>query len=317
MAQKVFNTDDVLKGVIPVGDDECRFNYRDLENAVQALVERKLGDKGVTMAAASDVAVLPTSDTRSHHKACRTFVVATRALVANGPPELFRSYGPDAATCTIWEAARATSAAPSFFKPIRIHDAVDGTDEYFVDGGVAHNNPSEVALTEARSIWTNVKRFCLVSIGTGRQKTIKFVQIEGSDIPISEITEDKSPSNPSRFSRFLSENPLSKAVRKTYRTPAGIKALMEIVNACVELCNNAERVHERIFKSAHSVDFNSQFPYHRFDVDRDMDKMSLEEWRRMPEMIALTRTYLLQGETQKNVGQCVKYLLNPPDVECK
>lgn len=294
-----------------MGDDQCRFNYSDLADAVKGLVEKKLGNENTTMAGACDISVPSKLET------CRTFVVATRGLVANGPPVLFRSYGYDAATCAIWEAARATSAAPSFFKPIRIHHVSDGTDEYFVDGGVEHNNPSEVALKEARIIWPNIKQFCLVSIGTGRQKTIKFVQLTGSDIPISEIKEGDISAKPSRFSRILSRNPVSKFARLAYRTPAGVKSLVGIVDACVELCNNSERVHERIFNAANSADIDSRFPYHRFDVDRNMDKISLEEWRRMVEMTALTSNYLSQGETQKSVDQCVKCLLDPPKVECK
>ena len=263
------------------------------------------------MASATEKAIQSTSEREKKLKACPTFVVTTRGLVANGPPVLFRSYGPDAATCTIWEAARATSAAPSFFKEIRIHDPVDGTSEYFIDGGVAYNNPSEIALKEAGKMWKNVGRFCLVSVGTGRQKTIKFVQPKGSDIPISEITEDEALPQPSLLSRFLSGNPLSKAVQQTYRAAAGVRALKGIVKACVDLCNNAERAHNAVFESANSDDVNSRFPYHRFDVDRDMDEISLEEWRRMDEMIALTRNYLSLPTTQLNMGKCVNCLTIP------
>ena len=39
--------------------------------------------------------------------------------------------------CRIWEAARATSAASTFFDPIRIRDRM------YVDGALKHNNPIE------------------------------------------------------------------------------------------------------------------------------------------------------------------------------
>ena len=67
----------------------------------------------------------------------------------------------------IWEAARATSAASSFFDPIKI----GLFEEEFVDGAVGVNNPVAQLWNEAKYIWSdeplegNIK--CLVSIGTG------------------------------------------------------------------------------------------------------------------------------------------------------
>ena len=49
----------------------------------------------------------------------------------------------------IWEAARATSAAPTYFKPF----AHVPSGKIFLDGGLFHNNPIEVALREARLLW--------------------------------------------------------------------------------------------------------------------------------------------------------------------
>ena len=71
---------------------------------------------------------------------------------------------------TIWEAARATSAASTFFDPIKIGNPPVS----FVDGGVGHNNPVPVLWDEARTIWGgrdgDELEACLrvvVSIGTG------------------------------------------------------------------------------------------------------------------------------------------------------
>lgn len=65
--------------------------------------------------------------------------------------------------CKIWEAARATSAAATFFDPITI-----GVHNY-VDGATGCNNPVEEVLREALSIWPNSlpRIHCIVSIGTG------------------------------------------------------------------------------------------------------------------------------------------------------
>src|SRR5271154_3147452 len=71
------------------------------------------------------------------------FVCAMSALnMAAGIPHLFRSYqAPKNQTfnCTIWEAARATSAAPTFFEQIVIGEP--GSSLSYVDGGMGCNNP--------------------------------------------------------------------------------------------------------------------------------------------------------------------------------
>jgi predicted acylesterase/phospholipase RssA len=68
---------------------------------------------------------------------------------------------------TICQAARATSAATTFFDPIRIGD------RSFADGGLGANNPVDEVEGEAANIWCSgtgdlkplVK--CFISIGTG------------------------------------------------------------------------------------------------------------------------------------------------------
>lgn len=74
--------------------------------------------------------------------------------------------------CTIWEACRATSVAPSCFEPIKIGD--DGEQETFVDGGLGYNNPVEQVLEEARRIFPGRKVACVVSVGTGVASAIAF-----------------------------------------------------------------------------------------------------------------------------------------------
>ena len=74
--------------------------------------------------------------------------------------------------CTIWEAGRATSAAPSFFDPVTIGQY----GQQFVDGATGCNNPVRQVLSEARSIWTNAddRIQCLISIGTGQARMTGF-----------------------------------------------------------------------------------------------------------------------------------------------
>lgn len=64
----------------------------------------------------------------------------------------------------IWEACRATSAAPTFFDPITI----GSWNQRFADGAVGYNNPMNVVYREAGTIWPErIDDATLVSIGTG------------------------------------------------------------------------------------------------------------------------------------------------------
>jgi len=100
-------------------------------------------------------------------------------------PTLFRTYESHEthSACKIWEAARATSAAPTFFKRIKI-----GRAQPFIDGGLGCNNPSRVILDEANALFGARCIGCLVSIGTGQVETTAirkpglFQQIMPTDI---------------------------------------------------------------------------------------------------------------------------------------
>jgi predicted acylesterase/phospholipase RssA len=92
-------------------------------------------------------------------------VCAVRA--ENAAPVLIRSYRRRAIDnlydhIKIWEAARATSAASTFFEPITIGKK----GQKFIDGGLKYNNPIEMADMESRALWPDDERM-IISIGTG------------------------------------------------------------------------------------------------------------------------------------------------------
>ena len=162
LSKKVFKIDNVLMNAIPLDDDRCRFSSTDLENEIKTMLRTKLGGDDYTMGGSQA------------QQGTKTFVVATKAVHADGVPTVFRSYkgnGVRPSRCKIWQAARATSAAPSYFREMFIDDPPPGMD--FMDGGLLHNNPSSIALQEARCIWPTIKHFGLVSIGTGRPKSVR------------------------------------------------------------------------------------------------------------------------------------------------
>jgi len=64
----------------------------------------------------------------------------------------------------------ATSAAPTYFKTV----LKNGKE--FADGGIIHNNPSLVAISEARAIWKDRPIGTLVSLGCGRPDAHEAVE---------------------------------------------------------------------------------------------------------------------------------------------
>jgi predicted acylesterase/phospholipase RssA len=110
-------------------------------------------------------------------------------------PVLFRTYQSHETqvVCKVWEAARATSAAPTIFKHIRM-----GNNQPFIDGGLGCNNPSKLVLDEAKVVFPTCQIGCLVSIGAGQGGIISikkpgfFQQIIPTDVikAIKEMATD-------------------------------------------------------------------------------------------------------------------------------
>ena len=55
-------------------------------------------------------------------------------------------------------ALRATTAAPTFFKPLL------SFDELYVDGGIVASNPAAVAVHEARAVYPGVSEYSAHSV---------------------------------------------------------------------------------------------------------------------------------------------------------
>lgn len=88
----------------------------------------------------------------------------------------FRTYAvpkDETYNCKIWEAARATSAAPTYFPRIEIGPL--NRKQAFIDAGVGCNNPTNEVIQECELIYgSDAKVACIVSIGTGRPEVIRW-----------------------------------------------------------------------------------------------------------------------------------------------
>ncbi|KAF1949575.1 FabD/lysophospholipase-like protein [Byssothecium circinans] len=142
------------------GRTQGRFGSAELEREIKAMIKRQRLDENALL---SDV-----------NLACKVFVCTTSC--ETGKTVRFRSYCSPRqceTTVKIWQAARATSAATSFFDRVTIDSG-----ESFVDGATGANNPIWEVWNEAKDVWPS-SNFddqiqCVVSIGTGIRSLVPF-----------------------------------------------------------------------------------------------------------------------------------------------
>lgn len=308
-----------------MGENNAYFNEKPLEDALKNVIREGTKSENTPLADDGD-------------PICPVFVVTTYGRIADGPLKLFRSYGFDKDLTPIWQAARATSAAPAFFPPARV--TIPPPAGWYVDGGVRANNPSLEALVEGKKHW-KARKCLIVSVGTGVQKPVDFigkkktsltatVQSERIQNPEPNINVEQ-PDSKQRSKAILGGvkerlkkagtkiggtiQPVMDKAAQITRIRGGVKESANVVKALVSLSTSSESTHLRVWDEANSQDESSQFPYFRFNVLRGMDKIGLEEWKMAEPMADLTRSYLDSSDVKENLRKCAQSPLNPATFE--
>lgn len=192
--------------------------------------------------------------------------VATSDVTHAAGPSLFRSY--DVAknneyNCTIWEAARATSAAPTLFKRITIGPPASGIE--YVDAGIGCNNPVKQIIAEAARLFGEDAPIAgIVSIGTGQSGTVGLAK-------------------PDAFQKWLP---------------------IKLINVLKELATDSGRVAEEMEQKYK----NLPGLYNRLDVDRGLQSVSLDEWKRLGDVRAYTKNYMRLEANDRRVDNVVGVL---------
>lgn len=213
-------------------------------------------------------------------RGCRALVVASLKN-ALGTAALLSTYNPNVDT-TIWQALRATSAAPTFFEEVTFGTPkmtyLDVSQEHNfllcqyctraddLQGGMGFNNPCTEIVQEAHDVWPGRAVGIVLSIGTGLQ-TIPSVRKGASWYVILII-------HLAIVSLAYSDN----------RLPCGLGADISLISALGSMATSTARVHnemQRLFSGSNTR-------YYRFDVDTGMAAISLEEWMKEDEMTSLT-----------------------------
>ena len=221
-----------------------------------------------------------TADTRN----CRTFVLASRPEGLGKAAVRMRSYATednDPFQAKIWQVARATSAAPTYFLPIDINGIRYG------DGRIGWNNPTMEAISEANSVWPGHPIACVVSVGTGLEDAIQLA------------TESKVAS-------------ISGVLGQLFRnlTPAAAfeLAVAEYCKSCVTSC---ERTHGQVVSNLSKFGIDGPWQYIRLNVPQGMAKIGLQEWKKFHKIAALTEDYMEDMGVRELKRQVAKRLNSP------
>ncbi|OAF55459.1 hypothetical protein VC83_08267 [Pseudogymnoascus destructans] len=211
----------------------------------------------------------------------KTFVVSTSLQGTGATAVRMRTYGTktsDPFEAKIWEAARATSAAPTIFEPITIDRIKYG------DGGTGWNNPAEEAVNEANRIWPNRPIGCLVSIGTGLEDPAQL--------------RDKEDKGKDDFARKFIKITAPKSSFK-----------LAVAEYCVKILTSCEKIHQRL--DGNPAMYGIDGRYFRLNVPQGMSKIGLEEWDKLDEIKALTHSYMDTGDCLRMKQKIAKTLLDP------
>ncbi|KAJ1433685.1 acyl transferase/acyl hydrolase/lysophospholipase, partial [Ochromonadaceae sp. CCMP2298] len=118
------------------------------------------------------------------------FCISTK--VNTNPPQtnIWRNYNyppgqksryPGACRVNTFTAVRATTAAPTFFTPVPWENGL------YVDGALVANNPTAVAIQEAKVLFPGVPIEMIVSIGTGYVNELKQIDTMGWDLLVNQL----------------------------------------------------------------------------------------------------------------------------------
>lgn len=158
----------------------------------------------------------------------------------------------------IWQACRATSAAPTYFDPVTLGPF----GEEFIDGGLGANNPIYALWNQAQGTWGDrmydmLK--CLVSIGTG--------------VPGLKPVGD---------------------------------SVLSIWATMQEIATDTEATALQFHKDKSNL--SDEGRYYRFNVDKGLENISLEESKKINEIAAATNYYFQSPVVSQKMEACANIL---------
>ncbi|KAJ5669542.1 acyl transferase/acyl hydrolase/lysophospholipase [Penicillium macrosclerotiorum] len=151
-------------GLIAVMLGRLRMSIKDCKAAYENLAQRAFTEKNFIGRVKGTVTVGPQFETQPLEDAIKSIIGDEWETM------LFNEVNIGCRvleTMHIWQACRATSAALTYFKPIK----VDGNT--YSDGGLLYNNPVQLLHSEASEVFEGRDQL-IVSVGTGLEKIMKW-----------------------------------------------------------------------------------------------------------------------------------------------
>lgn len=223
-----------------------------------------------------------------------SMVLAYADNVGADYPYLFRTYENHgtagtfggAAALPIWQVARATSAAPTYFRPIEIPKGSMPGVVTFKDGGFGSNNPSEEAYNDI-----------ILKHGGNIHNMGPFISIGTGIPPIKFFSKKKGNFNNAR------------------NAVTNIKAALKLPSRTTTVDHTMGRL------STYNC-----FPYFRFDGGERLGEIALDEWKghrftwltgkdknpgctTLDKMYVATAAYLADPKVQEDLTKCARILV--------
>jgi hypothetical protein len=91
-----------------------------------------------------------------------------------------------------------------------------------------------------------------------------------------------------------------------------VQTIIKIASALAEIATGSEEVHQQIQSDSHSMDRAKRFPYFRFNVERNLGDIGLEDWSKEEEIAAYTSSYMEEYDTKERRLACTRCLVDTP-----
>lgn len=179
------------------------------------------------------------------------------------------------------EALRATTAAPVYFDPF-----TDDNGEVFCDGAVLVNNPTSVAIHEARRLWPGRPLGVVVSVGTG------LFNESGDEIAMKKPVKDNGKVSAGNVQAGKIGLEATESAEINSRRERGGSLAFRVARAVLESATDTEGVH-------HTLEdlIENSGVYFRLNPELPGDRILLDEYR--PEVLkklaAMGRKYANPG----------------------
>lgn len=195
--------------------------------------------------------------------------------------------------CLVTEAARATSAAPTYFPVLKIGD------RYLQDGGMEFNNPSFAIYSHYKesSDITNARGMQKVSqttaSSTRRHGDLNFLRVRMVNLGTGTKSLSFTPPPNSRFVKLV---------------PGFIRMSIFLKRSLLKCAVDSEKIANvmNILAESTGAGGDTEVKYKRFSADTGVCFIVLDDYKALENIESLTRQYLDRPEVQedlKGVGE--------------